>query len=190
MTKRFSREVQTPAPPLGGSVASGKGCVWLPLCKVGLRSLWATAVRPLEEHPGRGRQRAAGGETSLRPRARLCRRGQRARVLLPLHVLQRHQRLGLLVPLPLLPGERTWAGAGTGGGRPGTPGRAEGFRAGDPWTPPVCAMCAYIFGERAHRFHRVRSEGCDPTPSKILRTAACWARAKPMGRADGEGPPH
>ena len=63
MTKRFSREVRTPAPPLGGSVASGKGCVWLPLCKVGLRSLCATAVRPLEEHPGRGRQgvrRASG----------------------------------------------------------------------------------------------------------------------------------
>lgn len=28
------------------------------------------------------------------------------------------------------------------------------------------------------------------TPSKILRTAACWARGKPVGRADGEGHPH
>lgn len=40
----------------------------------------------------------------LPPTRRCCQRG---RLLLPLHVLQRDQRLGLLVPLPLLPG--VWA---------------------------------------------------------------------------------
>lgn len=40
----------------------------------------------------------------LPPTRRRCQRGC---LLLPLHVLQRDQRLGLLVPLPLLPG--VWA---------------------------------------------------------------------------------
>lgn len=64
MTERCSHEVRTPAPPRGGSVASGKGCVWLPLQGGPEVALLDGCQAPS------ARARAAEGEASLRKRAR------------------------------------------------------------------------------------------------------------------------
>ena len=100
---------------------------------------------------GHSCQVQAGGEQGGHPQHPLllhrCR--QCGGLLLPVHVLQRHQRLGLLVSLPLLPGERAGqsrAGAGGQSCPPGQAGRSgSGFCHHRRWSGPYCS-CSQSLG--------------------------------------------